>query len=50
MSAASTPTGTTYAVRDSVTMLRRNLTHMVRYPSMTLMLIGQPLLFLLLFT
>ncbi|RAY11514.1 ABC transporter permease [Actinomadura craniellae] len=39
----------TYAVRDSATMLRRNLKHMVRYPSMTLMLIGQPLLFLLLF-
>ncbi|MEU5346799.1 MULTISPECIES: ABC transporter permease [unclassified Streptomyces] len=38
-----------YAVRDSVTMLRRNLKHMVRYPSMTVMLIGQPLLFLLLF-
>jgi ABC-2 type transport system permease protein len=39
----------TYATRDSVTMLRRNLTHMLRYPSMTLMLIGQPVLFLLLF-
>ncbi|MCZ4510213.1 ABC transporter permease [Streptomyces sp. ActVer] len=38
-----------YAVRDSVTMLRRNLKHMARYPSMTVMLIGQPLLFLLLF-
>lgn len=39
----------TYAVRDSATMLRRNLKHMVRYPSQTLMLIGLPLLFLLLF-
>ncbi|MFE7266464.1 ABC transporter permease [Streptomyces sp. NPDC057592] len=39
----------TYAVRDSVTMLRRNLKHMARYPSQTLMLIGLPLLFLLLF-
>ncbi|MFF8643777.1 ABC transporter permease [Streptomyces sp. NPDC015345] len=39
----------TYAVRDSMTMLRRNLRHMVRYPSMTLVLIGQPLVFLLLF-
>ena len=39
----------TYAVRDSATMLRRNLKHMARYPSMTLMLIGLPLLFLLLF-
>lgn len=39
----------TYAVRDSSTMLRRNLKHMARYPSQTLMLIGLPLLFLLLF-
>jgi ABC-2 type transport system permease protein len=39
----------TYAIRDSATMLRRNVKHMARYPSMTLMLIGQPLLFLLLF-
>jgi ABC-2 type transport system permease protein len=38
-----------YAVLDSATMLRRNLKHMARYPSMTVMLIGQPLLFLLLF-
>ncbi|MFJ1870480.1 ABC transporter permease [Streptomyces chartreusis] len=41
--------GSTYAVRDSVTMLRRNLKHIARYPSQTLMLIGLPLLFLLLF-
>jgi ABC-2 type transport system permease protein len=40
---------TAYAVRDSHTMFRRNVTHMLRYPSMTLMLIGQPVLFLLLF-
>lgn len=39
----------TYVVRDSATMLGRNVRHMVRYPSMTVMLIGQPLLFLLLF-
>ena len=39
----------TYAARDSVTMLRRNVKHMLRYPSLTLMLIGQPVLFLLLF-
>jgi len=38
-----------YAVLDSTTMLRRNLKHMQRYPSLTLMLIGQPVLFLLLF-
>jgi ABC-2 type transport system permease protein len=39
----------TYAVRDSSTMLRRNLKRMLRYPSMTLMLIGIPVIFLLLF-
>jgi ABC-2 type transport system permease protein len=37
------------AWRDGWTMLRRNLLQMVRYRSLTLMLIGQPLLFLLLF-
>ena len=39
----------TYALRDSATMLRRNLRHMQRYPSMTLMLVGLPIVFLLLF-
>lgn len=34
---------------DSLTMLRRRLLHMRRYPSLTLMLIGQPIVFLLLF-
>ncbi|PSK98918.1 ABC-2 type transport system permease protein [Murinocardiopsis flavida] len=34
---------------DAATMSRRQLRHMVRYPSLTLMLIGQPILFLLLF-
>jgi ABC-2 type transport system permease protein len=38
-----------YALRDSATMLRRNLRHMIRYPSMTVMLIGMPIIFLLLF-
>jgi ABC-2 type transport system permease protein len=38
-----------YAIRDSRTMLRRNLRHMQRYPSLTYMLIGQPILLLLLF-
>jgi len=38
-----------YAWRDSVTMLRRNLKHQLRYPSMTLMIIGIPVIFLLLF-
>jgi ABC-2 type transport system permease protein len=38
-----------YAARDSRTMLRRNLRRMRRYPSMTLVLIGIPVIFLLLF-
>ncbi|MBB5867642.1 ABC-2 type transport system permease protein [Allocatelliglobosispora scoriae] len=39
----------TMAVRDSSTMFRRNLRHMKRYPSLTLMLAGMPIVFLLLF-
>ncbi|SCG15094.1 ABC-2 type transport system permease protein [Micromonospora echinofusca] len=39
----------TYAVRDSRTMLRRNLRRWVRYPSMTVLLVGMPILLLLLF-
>jgi ABC-2 type transport system permease protein len=39
----------TYALTDSVTMLRRNLKRMVRYPSMTVVLVGMPIVFLLLF-
>ena len=38
-----------YTVSDSRTMLRRNLKHQLRYPSMTLMLVGMPIVFLLLF-
>jgi ABC-2 type transport system permease protein len=38
-----------YAVRDSRTMLRRNLLRALRYPSMTLILIGIPAILLLLF-
>jgi len=34
---------------DSATMLRRDLKHMQRYPSITVMLIGMPVVFLLLF-
>ena len=34
---------------DSATMLRRNLKHQLRYPSLTLMLAGIPIVFLLLF-
>jgi len=37
------------AARDSSTMLRRNLLRMRRYPSLTFMLIGMPVIFLLLF-
>ena len=36
-------------VSDSATMLRRQLRHMLRYPSMTLILVGMPVVFLLLF-
>jgi ABC-2 type transport system permease protein len=36
-------------LRDSVTMVRRNLKRMLRYPSMTVPLIGMPVIFLLLF-
>jgi ABC-2 type transport system permease protein len=39
----------TYTLEDSATMLRRNLKHQLRYPSLTLMLAGFPILFLLLF-
>jgi ABC-2 type transport system permease protein len=38
-----------YAISDSRVMLRRNLKHQLRYPSMTLMLVGIPIVFLLLF-
>ncbi|MBC7271767.1 MAG: ABC transporter permease, partial [Streptomyces sp.] len=37
------------AVRDSATMLRRNLLHARRYPSMTLNLLLTPVMLLLLF-
>jgi ABC-2 type transport system permease protein len=38
-----------YAVADSATMLRRDLRHMLRYPSMTVQLVGMPIVILLLF-
>lgn len=38
-----------YAVSDSATMLRRSLRHMLRYPSLTLFMVGIPVIFLLLF-
>lgn len=39
----------TYALTDSATMVRRQLRHMIRYPSMTLILVAMPIAFLLLF-
>lgn len=38
-----------YTVTDSATLLRRNLRRLLRYPSMTLLLVGMPIVFLLLF-
>ncbi len=38
-----------YTVTDSATMLRRNLKHQFRYASVTIMLVGMPIIFLLLF-
>jgi ABC-2 type transport system permease protein len=42
-------TSLTLTAVDSATMLRRNLKHQLRYPSLTLMLAGFPIVFLLLF-
>jgi len=39
----------TYAITDSRTMLRRQLRHLLRYPAMTVLLLGMPVIFLLLF-
>ncbi|QGV79482.1 ABC transporter permease [Streptomyces ficellus] len=39
-----------YAARDSRTMLRRNLKHALRYPSLTISVVAMPVLMLLLFT
>ncbi|WP_426566445.1 ABC transporter permease [Angustibacter sp. McL0619] len=38
-----------HVVADAVTMLRRNLLHIVRYPGLTVFVIGAPVVFLLLF-
>jgi ABC-2 type transport system permease protein len=38
-----------YTLTDSRTMLRRQLKHLLRYPSMTILLLGMPVIFLLLF-
>jgi ABC-2 type transport system permease protein len=42
-------TALSYAVTDSATMFRRDLRRLLRYPSLTIMLIAMPLVFLLLF-
>jgi ABC-2 type transport system permease protein len=42
-------TALTHVTRDSATMLRRNIKHLIRYPSLTLLIIGMPVVFLLLF-
>jgi ABC-2 type transport system permease protein len=42
-------TAMTFAVRDSMTMLRRHLRHIVRYPSVILFMIGIPVVLMLLF-
>jgi ABC-2 type transport system permease protein len=38
-----------HVVADAITMLRRNLLHFVRYPGLTVYVIGAPVVFLLLF-
>jgi ABC-2 type transport system permease protein len=38
-----------HVVADAITMLRRNLLHIVRYPGLTVFVIGAPVVFLLLF-
>jgi ABC-2 type transport system permease protein len=42
-------TSLAYTLTDSRTMLRRNLRRLLRYPSMTVLLVGMPIVFLLLF-
>jgi ABC-2 type transport system permease protein len=42
-------TALAYTVTDSATMLRRSLRRLLRYPSMTLLLVGMPIVFMLLF-
>jgi ABC-2 type transport system permease protein len=41
--------GESHVVADAITMLRRNLLHIVRYPGLTVFVIGAPVVFLLLF-
>jgi ABC-2 type transport system permease protein len=48
-STSTTTNDLALALADSTTMVRRNLRRMVRYPSMTVLLVGQPIIFMLLF-
>lgn len=41
--------GQSHVVTDAVTMLRRNLLHVVRYPGLSIFTIGGPVVFLLMF-
>jgi ABC-2 type transport system permease protein len=45
----STTTTLGLAVRDSITMSRRSLRRLIRYPALTVSVLGMPLVFLLLF-
>lgn len=45
----ATPSPVSYAVRDSVTMLRRNLKRFIRYPSLAVSVVIMPVMMLLLF-
>lgn len=49
MAAPAEPDARPRSLTDSMTMLRRSLRRILRYPSMTLMLLGFPIIFLLLF-
>jgi ABC-2 type transport system permease protein len=42
-------TSTTYTLTDSATMTRRNLRRLLRYPSMTVLLVGMPIVLLVVF-
>jgi ABC-2 type transport system permease protein len=42
-------TTTTYTLSDSATMTRRNLRRLLRYPSMTVLLVGMPIVLLVVF-
>src|SRR5262249_45101120 len=46
---SATMTTFAYALADSRVMLRRNLKHQLRYPSLTVMLVAMPIVLLLLF-